>query len=94
MFVAVLRALDAFAVYHSKNGLRVWQSIMQHGQTPAPKLDARGIPTKECPSCASELFTIQAWFADDYTIGGYLLNAECAMCGTLVTAPTPLDKNV
>ena len=54
-------------------------------------LDARGIPTRECPSCASTLFTIQAVFNDNYEIGMYLLNAECAMCHTKVTAPTPLD---
>lgn len=54
-------------------------------------LDARGIPTRECPNCASTLFTIQATFDEDYEIGMYLLNAECAMCKTLLTAPTPLD---
>jgi hypothetical protein len=54
--------------------------------------DARGIPTSECPSCASNIFTIQACFdPETYEIEMYLLNAECAMCGTLVTAPTPLD---
>jgi hypothetical protein len=54
-------------------------------------LDARGIPTRECPSCASTLFTIQAVFDENYEIGMYLLNAECAICHTKVTAPTPLD---
>lgn len=54
-------------------------------------LDARGIPTRECPSCASALFTIQATFDENYEISGYLLNAECAMCHTKLTAPTPLD---
>jgi len=53
--------------------------------------DARGIPTAECPACASRLFTIQAWFDDEYNVGGYLLDAECAMCHTRVTAPTPID---
>lgn len=54
-------------------------------------LDARGIPTRECPSCASTLFTVQVVFDEAYEIAQYLLNAECAICGTLVTAPTPLD---
>lgn len=54
-------------------------------------LDARGIPTRECPSCASTLFTIQAVFNDEYEVAMYLLNAECAMCHTKITAPTPLD---
>jgi hypothetical protein len=55
------------------------------------KLDARGIPTRECPSCASTLFTIHAVFDENYEVGMYLLDAECAMCHTKVTAPTPLD---
>lgn len=54
-------------------------------------LDARGIPTSICPSCSSKLFTIQAIFDDNYEIAMYLLNAECAMCHTKLTAPTPLD---
>jgi hypothetical protein len=54
-------------------------------------LDARGIPTRECPNCASTLFTVQVMFDENYEIGMYLLNAECAMCHTLITAPTPLD---
>lgn len=54
-------------------------------------MDARGIPTRECPECANTLFTIQAVFDDDYNVGLYLLDAQCAMCGCLVTAPTPLD---
>lgn len=54
-------------------------------------IDARGIPTRECPMCASTLFTIQAVFDEDYEIGLYLLDAECAMCHTKLTAPTPLD---
>ena len=55
------------------------------------QLDARGIPTNECPNCANRLFTVQVSFDDDYNVGQYFLDAECAMCGTLVTAPTPLD---
>lgn len=54
-------------------------------------LDARGIPTRECPSCASTLFTIQAVFDENYEVAQYLLDAECAICHTKVTAPTPLD---
>ena len=54
-------------------------------------LDARGIPTRECPSCASTLFTIQAVFDENYEVGMYLLDAECSMCKTKITAPTPLD---
>lgn len=54
-------------------------------------LDARGIPTRECPNCASTLFTIQAVFDEAYEIAQYFLDAECAICHTKITAPTPLD---
>ena len=64
---------------------------MTSNSTSSEKLDARGIPSNECISCGSTLFTIQAAFDEDYNINSYLLNAECAMCGTLLTAPTPLD---
>ncbi len=54
-------------------------------------LDARGIPTRVCPNCGSDLFTIQACFDESYEISGYLLDAQCAYCSTKLTAPTPLD---
>ena len=57
----------------------------------ANTLDARGIPTAECPSCESTIFTAQISFDEDYNLAGYLLNAECAFCKTLVSLPTPLD---
>jgi hypothetical protein len=31
-------------------------------------------------------------FDEEYNIEQYLLDSECAECGTLITAPTPLDK--
>jgi hypothetical protein len=54
-------------------------------------LDARGIATRACPNCGSTLFTIQATFDEDYEVSAYFLDAECAICTTRVTAPTPLD---
>jgi hypothetical protein len=54
-------------------------------------LDARGIATRVCPNCGSTLFTIQAVFDESYEIAQYFLDAECAICTTRVTAPTPLD---
>jgi len=54
-------------------------------------LDARGIATGACPSCGSTLFTIQATFDEAYEVSAYLLDAECAICATRLTAPTPLD---
>lgn len=55
-------------------------------------LDARGIPTTCCPNCASNVLQVRAIFDEGtYEISMYMLNAECAKCGTLVTAPTPED---
>jgi hypothetical protein len=54
-------------------------------------LDTRGIPSRVCLNCGSDLFTIQACFDENYEISGYLLDAECAYCKTKLTAPTPLD---
>lgn len=40
----------------------------------------------------SPFFKIVAQFDPfDYDIGMYFTDAECAKCGALVTAPTPID---
>lgn len=55
-------------------------------------MDIRGIPTCICPNCGSDLFRALVRFdPDTYTIGMYHLDIQCDMCGTLATAPTPLD---
>lgn len=54
-------------------------------------LNVRGIPTRECPCCGSDLFTVQVSFDEEYNICGYLLDCECAYCHSKITAPTPLD---
>lgn len=54
-------------------------------------LNTRGMPSRICLNCGSDLFTVQVSFDEEYNICGYLLNAECAYCKTKLTAPTPLD---
>jgi endogenous inhibitor of DNA gyrase (YacG/DUF329 family) len=54
-------------------------------------MNARGIPTASCPECGTNIFKILVTFDEEYNIEQYLLNAECAECGTLINAPTPLD---
>lgn len=55
-------------------------------------IDARGIPTCECPNCAGTLFQALVKFDPaTYTIGMYHLDIQCNNCGTFCTAPTPLD---
>lgn len=41
-------------------------------------------------SCGSILWSVQAQF-EDGQISLYLLDMECALCGNLATAPTPID---
>ena len=54
-------------------------------------LDARGIPTSECPLCGTNIFLIRAIFSNEYEIAMYALDGECSECGTLLTVPTPKD---
>jgi len=48
---------------------------------------------QECPHCESNLWNLKVSFAD-YEIAQYLLEMECAICGTFAIAPTPLDRLV
>ena len=54
------------------------------------KMDLRGEPTHVC-ACGSMLWNVQVMF-DDYEIGMYLTEMECADCGSLAIAPTLVDK--
>jgi uncharacterized Zn finger protein len=55
-------------------------------------MDARGLPTRVCPECGGENFLVNVVFDDAYDICFYQCDtAECIECGTLITAPTPLD---
>lgn len=53
-------------------------------------LDLRGTPTHVCV-CGSQHFYVRAIF-QDYEIATYFLDMICAECGSLATAPTPLDR--
>lgn len=55
-------------------------------------MDLRGTPTHECV-CGSNVFYIKAAF-DNYEIATYFLDMQCAECGNLATAPTPLDREI
>ena len=54
------------------------------------QMDLRGTPTHMCV-CGSEVFDLKVVF-DNYEISTYFLDMECANCGNLATAPTPLDR--
>jgi len=49
-------------------------------------MDIRGNPTTVC-ICGSFVWNLKVVFSEDYTIGMYFLDMECADCGTQATAP-------
>jgi hypothetical protein len=53
-------------------------------------MDIRGTPTHVCP-CGSNVWNLKVSF-DDYQIAYYMLDMECVNCGSVATAPTPIDR--
>lgn len=53
-------------------------------------MDIRGVPTHVCP-CSCNVWNLKVIF-DECQIATYFLDMECANCGTLATAPTPIDR--
>jgi hypothetical protein len=53
-------------------------------------IDLRGTPTHLCP-CGSYIWNVKVVF-EDYEIATYFLDMECVSCGSVATAPTPVDK--
>jgi hypothetical protein len=55
-------------------------------------VDLRGTPTHAC-ICGSQHFYIRAMF-DNFELATYFLDMQCTECGALLTAPTPLDREI
>ena len=55
-------------------------------------MDMRGTPTHVCP-CGSEVWHLKVVF-ENFEIATYFLDMECANCGSLATAPTPVDREI
>ena len=53
-------------------------------------IDLRGTPTHLCP-CGSNIWNLKAIF-EDFEISTYFLDMECVSCGSVATAPTPVDR--
>jgi len=53
-------------------------------------MDLRGTPTHQC-ICGSNIWYVKAAF-ENYEIATYFLDMICATCGSLATAPTPVDR--
>ena len=52
-------------------------------------MDLGGTPTHVCP-CGSMVWDLKVIFQDG-EIATYFLDMECFSCGSLATAPTPID---
>jgi hypothetical protein len=52
-------------------------------------MDLRGTPTHVCP-CGSMVWDLKVIFQEG-EIATYFLDMECFSCGSLATAPTPID---
>jgi len=56
--------------------------------------DLRGIPTTVC-ICGSMMFKLKViWDQETKEVGMYMLDQECVECGTITTAPTPIDEEL
>jgi len=55
-------------------------------------MDIRGTPTQVCP-CGCEVWNVKVIF-NESQIASYFLDMECANCGSLATAPTPIDRGM
>ena len=55
-------------------------------------IDFRGQPSHVC-ICGSKIWNVKVVF-EDHEISTYFLDMECAECGSLATAPTPVDKEI
>ena len=55
-------------------------------------IDLRGTPTHVCV-CGNEIFNLKVVF-ENFEIATYFLDMECAQCGSLATAPTPMDREM
>lgn len=55
-------------------------------------IDLRGTPTHVCV-CGNEIFNLKVVF-ENFEIATYFLDMECAKCGSLATAPTPMDREM
>lgn len=54
-------------------------------------MDIRGFPTHVCP-CGCNIWNVMVVF-DNFEIAQYFLDMECANCGSIATAPTPIDRD-
>ena len=56
--------------------------------------DFTGIPTMAC-LCGCKIFRLNVmWDEETRSVGWYELRQECLQCGSITTAPTPIDEGM
>jgi hypothetical protein len=83
-------SIGAVNQFFNKYTLLIFDKEDLGGTQESESMDLRGTPTHAC-ICGSVVWNIKAVF-DNYEIATYFLDMECAECGSLATAPTPLDR--
>jgi hypothetical protein len=86
-FSAVKKLLDKYEVgiyYFDK------EEAAEMADQEIESMDLRGTPTHEC-ICGSHVFNLPVAF-EDFEIATYFLDMQCVECGSIYTAPTPLDR--
>ena len=89
MVAGTMSAISAKKFFDNNTLLVFRNEDLVDSQEPE-SLDLRGTPTHACV-CGSVVWNIRAVF-DNYEIATYFLDMECVECGSLATAPTPLDR--
>ena len=84
---------DFFSKYDvlifNKNDIEDAREEEKQGQYQG-SIDLRGTPSHVCV-CGTNQFYVRAIF-EDYEIATYFLDMICVSCGSLLTAPTPVDR--
>lgn len=55
-------------------------------------MDLRGNPIGDICVCGSDIFVMLGGFVDS-EVAFYFTDGECASCGSMVTLPTPVDRD-
>lgn len=90
------KSIESIRVFFSKYQVLLFNKEVLDGlnkdmaeEYDKPYMDLRGTPTHVCV-CGGEVFYLKVSFRDS-EISQYLLDMQCANCGSLATAPTPVD---
>ena len=59
-----------------------------------PTADYRSLPTFACPCGATWVYMLARFDEDTRLPGLYLTDGLCAYCGSLITLPTPVDREI